>query len=307
MDALLASGGPAERSARRADGSAAPVAVTVRGWRTPRGAVRCCAIRDLSDERRAGDETARLRNELAFMGRAAMLAEMGAGIAHELNQPLTAILSNAEAAERLLRGGRPTDRDELRETLRDVVDDTRRAADVLGRMRDMLRRGDAGRVPVDVGALLRGVAARFREEGVARCVEIDVEIAPGLPAVPGDPVQLGQVATNLVLNAFDALGADSPPPRTVAIRARPAPGGVDVSVRDSGPGLSGEALARVFEPFFTTKPGGMGMGLRISRAIVEAHGGRLLARNGADRGAIFELHLPAATRPRSAATRRKPA
>jgi len=159
-----------------------------------------------------------------------------------------------------------------------------------------------------VAALLGSVARRFREEAVARSIRLSLDVAPGLPAVLGDPVQIEQVATNLVLNAVEAMGVGTGPPRTIAIRARPTqPDGVDVSVRDSGPGLDPEALAHAFEAFYTTKPQGLGMGLRISRWIVEAHGGRLLARNNADRGATFEFHLPAAPQPGAAERRRKPA
>jgi C4-dicarboxylate-specific signal transduction histidine kinase len=132
-------------------------------------------------------------------------------------------------------------------------------------------------------------------------------VAPGLPTVLGDPVQLEQVLMNLVLNAFEAMEGE-PMPRAVALRARPTqPAGVDVSVRDSGPGLDDEGLAHAFDAFYTTKPHGLGMGLRISRSIVEAHGGRLLARNNADRGATFEFHLPAARQDGGTVQRRSPA
>ncbi|MGC3999292.1 MAG: ATP-binding protein [Anaeromyxobacter sp.] len=185
-----------------------------------------------------------------------------------------------------------------------MVNETRRAADVLGRMRDMLRRRESERAPVALGALLEGVARRFREEGVARAIQLACELDRGLPAVPGDVVQLEQVLMNLVVNAFDALGVGGAGPRRVVLRARAAPGGgVDLAVRDTGPGLPDQALAHAFDPFFTTKPQGLGMGLAISRSIVEAHGGRLLARNNSDRGATFELHLPPA-RPAGAMSRR---
>jgi signal transduction histidine kinase len=258
---------------------------------------------------RAREEAARLREELVFMGRTAMLAEMGAGIAHELNQPLTAIVSNAETAQRLLRSPRGCDRDEVEEALRDVVNDALRAAEVIARMRDMLRRRNAERVPLDVGALLGGVARRFREEAVSRAIRLSVEVAPGLPEVLGDRVQIEQVAMNLVMNAFEAVGEAKGPLRTVAIRAR-ATGdgdgaGVDVSVRDSGPGLRDEVRARAFDPFYTTKPTGLGMGLAICRSIVEQHGGRLLARNNTEGGATFGFHLPAAPRAAPGARRRK--
>jgi two-component system, LuxR family, sensor kinase FixL len=311
IDALLAIEGPLQLSARRSDGSTLSVEVTLRELRAPGEELFCCAIRDVSDEQLVREETARLRNELAFMGRTAMLAEMGAGIAHELNQPLTAILSNAETAQRLVAGLHEPAGGDLREALGDVVADTRRAAEVLARMRDMLRRREVARIPIDVAALLAGVSRRFREEAVARSIRLTLELGPGLPPLLGDPVQLEQVAMNLVLNAFEAVGADGEAagaPRTIVLRARATqPEGVDVSVRDSGPGLDGEALARAFEAFFTTKPHGLGMGLAISRSIVEAHGGRLLARNNADRGATFQFHLPAAPRGAAAARTREPA
>jgi signal transduction histidine kinase len=306
LDALRGSRTPIQLQARRGDGTTAPVEATLRELPGPGERLLCCVLRDVGEDRRTRDEMRRLRDELAFLGRTAMLAEMGAGIAHELNQPLTAILSNAETAQRLLRDGRAADSADLRETLRDVVKDTRRAALVLGRMREMLRRKEVERVPVDVAALLGSVAKRFEEQAVVREIELSVDVAPGVRPVWGDPVQLEQVLMNLVLNAFDAMGS-APAPREVALRARAAhPDGVDVSVRDGGTGLGEDALAHAFDAFFTTKPSGLGMGLSISRSIVEAHGGRILARNNADRGATFELNLPAAPGAASS-NRRKPA
>jgi two-component system sensor kinase FixL len=294
LEALLASEGPLQLTARRGDGSAVPVELTARSLRAPGEPLLCCGLRDATEDRRSREEATRLRNELAFVGRTAMLAEMAAGIAHELNQPLTAILSNAESAQRLLGSAEPADRAELGDALRDVVGDACRAADVLGRMRDMLRHRSPQRVPVDLRAVLEGVGRRFREQAVARSIRLSVEVPVALPAVAGDPVQLEQVLMNLVLNAFEAIQAGGGGPRAVALRARAGADGVAVSVRDTGPGLDAEALAHAFDSFFTTKPSGLGMGLAISRTIVEAHGGRLLARNNAEGGATFQLSLPAA-------------
>jgi two-component system sensor kinase FixL len=308
LDVLLASDEPLQLLARRSDGATIPVEVTVRELRAPGEAMFCCGLRDVSEEHRSGEEASRLREELAFMGRTAMLAEMGAGIAHELNQPLTAIVSNAETAQRLLGSASPRDPEVVREALRDVVSDALRAAEVIARMRDMLRRRNVEQVPVDVAAVLEGVARRFREEAVARAIRLTVEVGPALPPVLGDRVQIEQVAMNLVLNAFEALHAECGRARIVAIRARPADGGgVDVSVRDSGPGLGDEAMAHAFDPFYTTKQTGLGMGLAICRSIVEAHGGRLLARNNPEGGATFELHVPAAGGRAARADRRKQA
>ena len=307
IEALLGNGEPVRMRARRGDGSTAPVDVVLREVHVPGGDLLCCGIADVSADVRARDEAARIRDEIAFRGRMALVAEMGPGIAHELNQPLTAILSNAEAAQRLLRSSRLRDALELRETMRDVVKDTRRAADILGRMREMLQHRPVDRVAVETGALLRGVAGRFRERALSHAIRLGVEIAPGLRPVVGDPVQIEQVVMNLVLNAFESLGEGTTPPRTVVLRARPTREGVSISVHDSGPGLDDEVLAHAFEPFFTTKPNGTGIGLSISRSIVEAHGGRLLARNDPGGGATFELELPSAPPLGSAGEKRRPA
>jgi C4-dicarboxylate-specific signal transduction histidine kinase len=262
------------------------------------------ALGQVSEDRRAREEAVRLRDEIALRGQTAMLAEMGSGIAHELNQPLTAILSNAEAAQRLLRAGGATA--EIDEALQDVVNDTRRAAQILRRMREMLQHRPVDRTPVDVAALLERVVHRYRQEASARRIRLSLEVPSGLPAVLGDEVQLEQVATNLLQNALEAV-SEGEGPRSIGVRARPGrPDGVDVSVRDSGPGLDPDALTHAFDAFYTTKPRGLGIGLPISRSIVEAHGGRLLARNGDGGGATLELHLPAASLAAPGARWRKP-
>jgi two-component system sensor kinase FixL len=291
LDALLASGEPLRMLAHRGDGTTLPVEVTLREVRAPGEAHFCCGVREVSDDLRAREEAAQLRDQIALRGRIALLAEMGSGIAHELNQPLTAILSNSETAQRLIRARAP-DAATLAETLQDVVNDTRRAAEILGGLRDMLRHRPSERLPVDVAELVDGVARRFHEESVVRELRITSEMEPGLPRVLGDRVQLEQVLMNLVLNACEALDAVARGPRVIVVRARRAKGGV--ALADSGPGLSEEALARAFDAFFTTKPRGLGVGLAITRSIVEAHGGRILARNNPDRGATFELEIPSA-------------
>jgi len=216
---------------------------------------------------------------------------MAAALAHELNQPLTAILSNAHAGERYLTRAEPP-LDEIREILQDVVGDARRAGEVIQRLRSLLRKEETRFLPLDVNQVTREVAALLRTDAVLRDLVIDVDLAPDLPSVRGDRVQIQQVLLNLLLNGMEAVGSHGEG-RRVVIRTLQADGAVCVSVRDQGPGIPGDMLSRIFETFYTTKPDGMGMGLAISHSIVEAHGGRIWAENNPDRGATFWFTLPA--------------
>jgi signal transduction histidine kinase len=247
--------------------------------------------REQEGRRNAEAETRVLREHLAHAGRVTMLGELAASLAHELNQPLTAIYTNAQAAERLLDRKRPAIGEALG-ALQDLGQDCRRAGEVLGRLRKMFRRHETERVPVAVGPLIEHVLRLLHEDAVARGVDVVLDVAPDLPRVNGDCVQLEQVVMNLLVNAFDAvMGVDGT--REVTVRAS-APGGIlALSISDTGPGISPGDLDRIFEPFFTRKPNGMGMGLSICRTIVEAHGGHIGARNGRERGSVFELSLPA--------------
>jgi signal transduction histidine kinase len=236
-------------------------------------------------------ETRRLREQLAHAGRVSMLGELAASLAHELNQPLTAIYTNAQAAQRFLDRKPPTV-GEATAALYDLGQDCRRAADVLGRMRQMFRRHEPERVPLSIGPVIEHVLRLLHEEAVTREVKVGVDVKPGLPMVNGDRVQLEQVLMNLLVNAFDAV-TGLPGPREVTVRASARSTSVELSVLDTGKGLGRRETERVFEPFFTRKPNGMGMGLAICRTIVEAHGGRVTARNRAERGAVFEITLPA--------------
>ena len=240
---------------------------------------------------RAEAETRRLREQLAHAGRVTMLGELSASLAHELNQPLTAIYTNAQAAQRFLQR-KPPEVGEATAALVDLGQDCRRGADILGRMRQMFRRHETERVPLAVGPLIEHVLRLLHEDAVARDVNLAVDVKPGLPLVNGDRVQLEQVVMNLLVNAFDAVTGLTGP-REVTVRATPRGKCVDVAVLDTGKGMPRRELERVFEPFFTRKPNGMGMGLAICRTIVEAHGGRISARNRSDHGAVFELSLPA--------------
>ncbi len=296
------------RSARKLDGVLAMVAGTPRSWpgdviaATERLADLLAASLDrLSSESpltreqegrlHAEAETRRLRDQLAHTGRVSMLGELAASLAHELNQPLTAIYTNAQAAHRFLDRKRPA-LGAARGALHDLGQDCRRAGDVLGRLRQMFRRHETERQPLAVGPLIEHVLRLLHEDAVARDVSIGLEVRPGLPPVNGDRVQLEQVVMNLLVNAFDAVtGRDGP--REVVVRASARDGVVQLAVLDTGKGIPRSDLERIFEPFFSHKPNGMGMGLAICRTIVEAHGGRIFARNRTERGSVFEVDLPA--------------
>jgi signal transduction histidine kinase len=260
------------------------------------GLERMAAHSSLSNEQakrvHAEAETRKLRDQLAHAGRVSMLGELAASLAHELNQPLTAIYTNAQAAQRFLDRSRP-DLSEALNALHDLGQDCRRAGDVLGRLRQMFRRHETERVPVGVGVLVEHVLMILHEDAVARGVEIALDVEAGLPLVRGDRVQLEQVLMNLLVNAFEAVTGIPSGPKQVTVRAYARDGFVEVAVLDSGRGIARNELERIFEPFFTRKPNGMGMGLAICRTIVEAHGGRISADNRSERGAVFELSLPA--------------
>jgi two-component system, LuxR family, sensor kinase FixL len=248
---------------------------------------------DISERKQAEEQSVQHRNELAHVARVSTMGQLASSLAHELNQPLGAILRNAEAAELFLQDPSP-DLDEVRAILADIRKDDHRAGEVIERMRGLLKRRAVERRRLDVGLLAGEVLTLVRPDANARRVALALEANPPLPSVEGDRVQLQQVLLNLVLNSLDAVKDNSAPERRVRVRARPAGDTVEVSVTDNGHGIPADRLGRVFEPFFTTKPNGLGMGLAISRSIVEAHGGRLWAENNPAGGATFTFGLPAA-------------
>jgi two-component system sensor kinase FixL len=233
-----------------------------------------------------------LRNDLAHAGRVATIGELTTSLAHELNQPLTAILSNAQAGQRLLETA-PVDLKEVGEILRDIVEDDKRAGEVIRRLRSLLTKGDPQMRALDLNEALDEVTRLVSGDAVVRGVSIRLELADGLPPVLGDRVQLQQVALNLVLNGMDAMRESGTRDRALVLRtARAGAKTVRVEVQDSGAGINEGDMDKIFQTFYTTKPDGMGMGLAISRSIVDVHGGRLEAHNNPDSGATFSFTLP---------------
>ena len=250
------------------------------------------AVRE-SDERRrqAETEAQRQREELAHALRVTTLSELTASLAHELNQPLTAVAINAKAGRRLLQTGSALELDEI---LNDIGRDATRAGEVVQRLRVLLRKGEPERKPLDINQLVVGVATLVRYDLERARVSLRLTPAELLPLVSGDVVQLQQVVLNLLLNACDALSELDDGPRQVDVATNlSGPGRIVVTVCDSGVGVPESELARIFEPFVTTKTQGLGMGLAISRSIVEAHGGRIWATRNDDRGLTMHVELPA--------------
>ncbi|GEN13228.1 His Kinase A (phospho-acceptor) domain-containing protein [Myxococcus fulvus] len=245
-------------------------------------------------EKLAELEARRTLDQLAHMSRVAALGELAASLAHELNQPLAAILSNAQAARRLL-SATPAELEELSEALGDIVSDGKRAGEVIHRMRVLIKRGEPRQELHSLNDLVREVARLLVNDMRLRGADLHLSLAPSLPMIQGDGIQLQQVVLNLLINALDAMAELPAGQRHVRVdTVASVPGQVELRVQDSGGGIEPTRLARVFEPFFSTKEHGLGMGLSISRSIVEAHGGRLQAESPPGQGALLRCVLPAA-------------
>jgi PAS domain S-box-containing protein len=251
------------------------------------------ALTDISERKRAETEAVRARTELLRVERSSRLGEMVASLAHELNQPLAAILSSAQAALRFLQSGRH-DVELFRTVLNNIVQDDKRAAGIITGLRSMVRKEERDKEPLDVNEVVRNVLALFRGEAIIRHVEIETDLDPSIPMISGDRVQLQQVLLNLVVNAAEAVSDGPHSVQRIHLRTRATDAGVEMAVRDRGPGIDPGKLEDIWEPFFTTKHAGMGMGLSVSSSIIRAHGGRIWAENNADGGATFAFELPAA-------------
>lgn len=249
-------------------------------------------VLERSHRKRAEGEARRQLHESAHWNRVASAGQLASSLAHELNQPLAAILSNAQAARRVLARESP-DLDEARAALDDIVNDDRRAAAVIQRSRDLLAKRPPHLVPLDLNKVARDTAELLRGSARHRRTTIELDLDGNVPAVRGDAAQLQQVVLNLLSNAIDAVATHRDSERRVVLHtSRTDDRNVELAVRDSGNPLSQEALARLFEPFYTTKEHGLGVGLSICRSIVEAHGGRIHAEIAPGRGTLIRCSFP---------------
>ena len=250
-------------------------------------------VRDITDRKRAELEADAQRRELAHLSRVAMLGELTGALAHELSQPLTAVLSNAQAARHLLDRD-PLDVAELRAALDDIIRNNKRAGAVIDRLRALLRKEATALQPVNMNEVVREVVDLARSEVVSRRITVTSTLTPEIPPVLGDRVQLQQVVLNLVLNACDAMSDTHAAKRHLALATAMEDGFVQLVVSDRGVGIPKDQLEQVFEPFVTFRDQGLGLGLAISRSIVSAHRGSIRAENNVDGGATFRCFLPVA-------------
>jgi two-component system, LuxR family, sensor kinase FixL len=245
---------------------------------------------DITQSQQTEQQVQRQRDELAQLSRVAVLGELSGSLAHELNQPLTAILTNASAARRFL-AKEPAGLQNVREILDDIVADDRRAAEIIRRLSQLFKRGEMQSQPLGVNELVRD-ALRLAQRELAG-VDLRMDLTDSLPVIQGDRVQLQQLLANLITNACKAMDETVPAERRLIARTRLVDGeGVWVTVADSGCGIGKENLPRIFDPFFTTSAEGMGLGLTVCRTIARVHRGKLWAENNTDRGASFHLVLP---------------
>jgi PAS domain S-box-containing protein len=249
-------------------------------------------IEDISDRKRGEEALRKAQSELAHITRLTTLGEMAASIAHEINQPLAAIVANATASLNWL--AQPNVEVEVvREALADVIDDGHRAADVIQRVRQLATKGEPKKIHLSINAVVQDVVSLVRTEVHKHRASICTALVTGLPPVLGDRVQLQQVLINLMMNGLEAMATVRDRPRELVIRTDACANLVVVAVQDAGVGFEPDHADRLFDAFFTTKPGGMGMGLSISRSIIEAHAGRLWAIPNIPYGATFGFALPA--------------
>ena len=247
--------------------------------------------KEMIERQRAEEALLEAQAELARVTRALGMGELVATIAHEVNQPLTAIVTNGNFCSRRLEGVTPN-LHELRAAITEIVNDGARASAIISRIRALLMKGVPDRTKLDINQVIQEVARLLRHELTRSRIPLRADLAPDLPYVLGDRVQLQQVMLNLIMNGIDAMSMITDRPRELLIQSAKHSEGVLIQVQDSGAGIDPGQADRIFEPFFTDKPEGIGMGLSISRSIVESHGGRLWAVPGAS-GALFEFTLPA--------------
>jgi PAS domain S-box-containing protein len=247
---------------------------------------------DVTERKKAEEAARHQREQINLLSRVSLLGEMTASLAHELNQPLAAIITNANAGMRFIDRGGEQDLTTLHEILADVVEDGRRAHGIIQNVRNTVKKGDPSGTQINLNELIAKVVYVVRPDAVACSCEVETSLSEDLPLIEGDPIQIQQVLVNLVSNAFDAMGHTPLSRRKLQIGTASDDGKVHVSFRDHGTGIPPDVRERLFDQFFTTKAQGLGMGLAIVRSIVEAHGGEIEAENVPDGGARFSFTLP---------------
>ena len=279
---------------RRKDGTEFPVEVSLSPLETPEGTLVSAAVRDVTERKQTEQALRQAQADLTRVNRVTSMGELTASLAHEMKQPIAAAIINAKTCLRLLAAGTPRV-EEAREAASRIITDVTRAADIISHTGLLFQKGNPQRELVDVNDIIREMVALLRSEAMFHSISFRTELGEDLPQVRGDPVQLQQVLMNLMINGIDAM-KNMDGTRELAIKSQRAEiAEVVVSVADSGIGLPPQQTDQIFNAFFTTKPHGTGMGLRISRSIIESHGGRLWAADNSPRGACFCFTLPAAT------------
>ncbi len=282
-----------EAEGQHKDGRRFPIDLAVSEVRVGGSRLFTGLVRDISARRRAEDEARRRSADLAHAARLSTIGELTSGIAHEVNQPLTAVVNFAEACLRMLRSGN-ADSQKLENALGQIAVQGQRAGHIIRHLRRLARKGESERVRIDLGHLVRDVLGLFSSELHASGITLDLVLDESGPAVKCDRIQIEQVVLNLVRNAMDALEEGPADGRELTIRTRANSGEtIELTVEDTGGGFGADGSDGIFELFFTTKADGLGMGLSISRTIIEDHGGRLWASPRPGGGAIFHVTLPA--------------
>jgi PAS domain S-box-containing protein len=274
------------------DGTVKHVRVAAGPLRDSRSIEFVGAVMDVTERKHAEEALRKAQAELAHVARVMTMGEFAASIAHEISQPLGAIVTNGDACERWLAGAAPNV-EQARESVGLIVSDANRAADIVKRIRALVKKADTEKVPLSINDAIREVIALTQGEARRIGVALRTELADDLPPVVGDRVQLQQVIINLVMNGSEAMSSVAHRPRELLVRSRRDESDhVLVAVHDVGVGIEPDNLKRIFDAFYTTKPQGMGMGLAIARSIIESHGGRLWAVPNAGPGMTFQLALP---------------
>lgn len=289
--ALRKMGAGAELVAERRGGGAIMVEIGLTPIQIGQEHFTMASIADIGERKRMEREAALQRDELAHLSRVASLSALSSSLAHELNQPLTAILSNAQAGARFL-AQQPPDTQEVAISFTNIVDNAKRAGEVIRKLRSMLRNERTEFVRLDIDDVVREVLQLLRSDLIDRRVEVALELSPDLPPVKGDRIQLQQVLLNLMMNAADAMGSVAHARVLTARTLLAEDGEVEVQVADTGPGIPEQDLARIFAPFVSGKRGGMGLGLSVCAMLVQAHAGMLWATNNSGGGATLHFRLP---------------